>query len=186
METWYQSGGRRETPPPLGQEMLLDNDTPLGVFECKSGGRFIVCDDFEYGRCAIVLRSDRYSHYSWRKLSHRSKISGRWWGPYRIRLIESYENDGSLSAIGTIYLCERHVGMDCLTGDERRAMTLGMAAEASSDHRNATGWAIDAARAGFTFFERDSDGRFNCAPAPKLEISRWDREDFVEVVSPWT
>lgn len=182
MTTKSRQHTRVAKAPALGQGLPLDGAAPLGLFEGRGGDRYLIAADDEYGKFAIVLRHAWRPPFSYVLLGGERVSSGRWWGPYRLRLRHSREPDSGPLRPGGLYVANGGAGLDCSCADHSvRPMPLGHVGEAGMDNRETDSWSIEAARTTFAFCQRASSGALSYGATPLFTTVGWARRDYVEL-----
>jgi hypothetical protein len=174
--------GRSGVVPRAGEPMYLDDRTSHGLFESDEGDRYIVGADDERGPFAIVLRHRFVPVFTWHVLTNKSLITGRWWGPFRVRLTSSVGWDHYVQKPGTIFVMEKSIGIDCHYGIEGgSAMPFGVLLQSTGEVRDAESWVIEAVETAFPFCERTKRGKLRYGATPSETAEPGDRAFVVEL-----
>lgn len=127
---------------------------PAGLFESDDGNKYIIA--FEDGRAiAITLAHRTIPPFTCLDLREQAPQRGRWWGPYRLRLIHALPGSSRPRTTGTIGLFAGSVILDCRSvHDDLISRTLGYFPEDDGHDRDYDGWIVEAVEGERLFFER--------------------------------
>ena len=154
-----------------GSAVSLNVDTPYGLFEARSGNKYIVTED-RGTRIAVALVHDSLPPFTWLTLEQKPLEQGHWWGPYQLRLTHKRAKSHAFIKAGVIQVGDSCAVIDCLdVHGDLGCISLGTVGDIGTYYRDHDGWAVELLDSKDVFFELVHPTSANLTVEPKPELT---------------